>query len=124
MCELFKNVENSIEYKKGDIVMPRFNGKNYSFIMNNDEFYVVVSNYAWFFQDISGNNTKYIHRQVHQKDFDYMDVFMFGGWKVRAKSISTGKYKFFKQEELENIEGSYLDSIPGRVREIKMMCLI
>lgn len=118
MCEIFKNVENNIKFNKGDIIVSNFMG------YNDDNYYVAISNYAWYACDDHNNCNKYKLKQVHQNNFDYKEVFLFGGWKVNARSIKTGKYKLFKQEDVSNIEETYLRFIPGHIRDVRLSCIL
>jgi hypothetical protein len=123
MCDLFKNVEENIKFEKGDLVGPDLLGSS-KMLYTDDDYYVVVSNYAWYARDVYNDNTKYEFMNVHQKDFDYKDVFMFGGWKSRVRNIKTGKYKFFKQDDIVKLEDTYLELIPGAIRDIKFSLII
>jgi len=120
---MFRNLENSIEFRKGDIIAPKLPNKRHAFLYTDDDYYIVVSNYAHYIRLTGMCNTMYETISIHVNKFKNEDVFMFGGWKVRAKSIKTGKYKMFYEDFIINIEDTYL-KLNGEVREIKLKCLI
>lgn len=119
---MFRNLEENIKFHKGDIIAPDLLRKS-QILYNDDDYYIVVSNYIWYCRETGKENTRYEHMFVHLNKFKNDDVFLYGGWKVRAKSIKTGKYKFFKEEDMLNIEDTYL-RLTGDIRQIKLDLII
>lgn len=119
---MFKNLENEIKFHKGDIIVPDLSKKS-RIMYTEEDYYIVVSNYIWYARDTCSVKPIFKNMLVHLSKFKNEDVFLYGGWKVRVKSIKTGKYKFFEEEDMKNIEDTYL-RLTGDVRDIKLSLLL
>ncbi len=100
MPELWKNIRDNIQYKKGDFL---FDSNNWStlYMTSPERWWIVVSTHARYM------NNHYRMKTVPEKDLNTKDINYWGNWRVRAKNVVTGKYKMWDEKLLLSMDKTH-----------------